>query len=134
VCAGPPRSGASIYRDPGRDDITFMVDFSVAARAAENAGFRVKRYGEQADLAALSGIKLDDGAVETILQQRALNWLLALSGASPESEWRRGSITWKRNRGPRRKLRDTVREDIDEFLGRRCRPFWMMILEKVAGG
>lgn len=130
VCAGPPRSGATIYRDPGRDDITFMVDFSVAARAAEASGFRVKRYGEQGDLARLSGVDLGDSAVETILQQRALTWLLALTGAGAESEWRRGSMTWRRSRGSRKTLRRTVREDIDEFLGRRARPFWMMILEK----
>jgi SAM-dependent MidA family methyltransferase len=133
VCAGPPHSGATIYRDPGRDDITFMVDFSVASRAAEAAGFRIKRYGEQGELARLSGVELNDGAIDAILQQRALTWLLALTGASAESEWRRSSVTWKRSGGPRKKLRDTVRDDIDEFLGRRARPFWMMILEKHGG-
>jgi SAM-dependent MidA family methyltransferase len=130
VAAGPPRSGASVYRDPGHDDITFMVDFSVVARAAEDAGFGVKLYGQQGDLARLSGVDLGEGAVDAILQQRALTWLLALTGAGPESEWRRGSITWKRAGGPRKRLRACVRDDIDEFLGKRLRPFRMMILEK----
>jgi SAM-dependent MidA family methyltransferase len=135
VYAGPPQSDASIYRDPGRDDITFMVDFSVVERAAEDAGFRVVRHGQQGDLAAMSGIKMDEGAVETILRQRALNWLLALSGASAESEWRRSSITWNHPRSQRKQLRHTVRADIDEFLGKRLLPFWMIVLEKrVAGG
>lgn len=130
VYAGPPRSDASIYRDPGYDDITFMVDFSVVERAAEDAGFRVVRNGEQGDLAAMSGMKMDDSAVETILRHRALNWLLALSGASAESEWRRSSITWSRTHGQRKQLRQTVRADLDEFLGIRLRPFWMIVLEK----
>jgi hypothetical protein len=130
VCAGPPRSKASIYRDPGRDDITFMVDFSVVDRAARDSGFRVKRFGEQGELAKLSGVALDDRAVETILQHRALSWLLALTSAGAESEWRRGSITWKHPEGRRQRLRPSVRGDIEEFLGRRARPFWMMILEK----
>lgn len=130
VSAGPPRSGASVYRDPGYDDVTFMVDFSVVERAAEDAGFHVKFYGEQGDLARLSGVELDDRAIEAILQQRALSWLLALTGVSPESVWRRGSVTWKRAGGPRRRLRATVRDDIDEFLGKRLRPFRMVILRK----
>jgi SAM-dependent MidA family methyltransferase len=130
VCAGPPRSGASVYRDPGRDDITFMVDFSVVARAARAAGFRVKRYGEQGELARLSGVELGAAAVETILQHRALSWLLALTGAGAESEWRRGSLTWKHPEGRRQRLRPSVRGDIEEFLGKRARPFWMIILEK----
>jgi SAM-dependent MidA family methyltransferase len=133
VAAGPPRSGASVYRDPGHDDITFMVDFSVVASAAEDAGFGVKLYGQQGDLARLSGVDLGEGAVDAILQQRALRWLLALTGAGPESEWRRGSITWKRAGGPRKRLRASVRDDIDEFLGKRLRPFRMMILEKGRG-
>lgn len=133
VCAGPPHSGASVYRNPGHDDITFMVDFSVVERAARDAGFRVKRYGEQADLARLSGVKLDDAAIETILQYRALSWLLALSGAGAESDWRRGSVTWKHPQRRRQRLRTSVRLDIEEFLGRRVRPFWMIVLEKNGG-
>lgn len=131
VAAGPPRSGASVYRDPGHDDVTFMVDFSVVERAAQDAGFQVTHYGEQGELARFSGVDLDDDAVvETILQHRALGWLLALTGASPESSWRRGSITWRRAGGPRRRLRQSVRADVDEFLGRSLRPFWMMMMRK----
>jgi SAM-dependent MidA family methyltransferase len=94
VFAGPPRSGAGVFDRPGSDDITFMVDFSVAATAACDAGWSVVYYGPQRELARRSGVALDRTAVDLIVHHRALTWLLALAGAHPERTWRRGAVTW----------------------------------------
>ena len=128
IFAGPPRSGASVYRAPGLDDITFLVDFSVAAEAAERAGLQVKFYGPQGELARRSSVALDPGAVEMIVQYRALGWMLALVGVDPERDWRRTSLTWSMRRGSRGRLSDDAKRAVAEFLGQRRSNFQLMIM------
>lgn len=128
--AGPPRSKRGPYDAPGRDDITFMVDFTLAARCAADAGWTVKQYGPQSDLVELSGVEFDEHVEETIVQHRALKWMLAVAGADPESDWRAGSVSFKRKgaRGP--KVRDDVKQTIAEVTGKRPSAFKLMILER----
>jgi len=95
--AGPPRTGRRVYDAPGADDITFMVDFTLAADAARDAGWRIACYGPQAELARLSGVRVDAGAVDEIVHQRALVWMLALAGVGAERDWRRGAIGFRRD-------------------------------------
>jgi SAM-dependent MidA family methyltransferase len=128
LIAGPPRSGASVFRDPGRDDITVMVDFSVVQAAARAAGWRVRAYGPQALLARGTGVRLDARAIEQIVQARALGWILAASGVGPERGWRAGALTFAGPRRGRDTLRKTVERDVAEFLGRRRTPFRLVWL------
>lgn len=133
VAAGRPEErNATPYRAPGRDDVTFLVDFSVAMRAAGAAGMSVEFYGPQGRLAQLSGVGLDDRAVEKIISHRGLAWLLAVSGVGPEHQQRSQAISWKRPPGRRRAktLEREVREAIDEFLGRRESKFQLLVLRK----
>jgi hypothetical protein len=67
----------------------------LAADAARNAGWRLACYGPQAELARLSGVRVDAGAVDEIVQQRALVWMLALAGVGAERDWRRGAIGFR---------------------------------------
>ena len=127
VFAGPPRSRASVYRDPGRDDITFFVDFSVVEAAARAARLRVKRYGGQGELARRSGVRLDRNAADEIARWHALTWLLALSGVGPERAWQHTGLTWASTRR-RRRLQVDARRAVDEFFGRRPTTFKLMIL------
>jgi SAM-dependent MidA family methyltransferase len=92
--AGPPRSGRRVYDAPGRDDITFLVDFSAARDAARAAGWTIAFLGPQAELGRRTGITLDREAVEQIVRHRALRWMLALAGAGPEQSWQRGAVAW----------------------------------------
>lgn len=94
VFAGPPRSGAGVYDEPGRDDITFLVDFSVAMRAARAAGWTIAYYGPQGELARRTRVALDRQDVELIVRHRALGWLLALVGVGPERSWQRSGVSW----------------------------------------
>lgn len=133
VAAGrPEEKRATPYRAPGRDDVTFLVDFSVAMHAAAAAGMSVEFYGPQSGLAGLSGVRLDRRAVERIIQHRALGWLLAVSGVGPEHRQRSSAISWTRPPGRRRAktLEREVREAIDEFLGRRETKFQLLILRR----
>ena len=127
--AGPPRSNRRLYDAPGRDDLTVMVDFSVAETAAEDAGWRPMFYGQQAALARFSGVRLDARAQELIVRYRALGWMLSVVGAGPEAEWRQGALSWRRKGSTGERLRDTVRRDVEEFLGRRPTPFRMLLLK-----
>jgi SAM-dependent MidA family methyltransferase len=126
VFAGPPRSGASVYRAPGMDDITFLVDFSVVSNAAHQAGLQVRYYGGQGELARRSGVALDRRARDLILRYRTLGWMLAVVGVGPEREWRHTSLTWGKGRGGR--MRDDVNKTVAEFLGQRSSNFKLMIL------
>jgi SAM-dependent MidA family methyltransferase len=128
--AGPPRSGASVYDDPGRDDITFMVDFSAVAEEAEAAGWRVVTYGSQRELARRSGVRLDDKAAAEILQYRMIRWMLSVVGLGAEKEWRQSSLTWNKRAARGGRVRDDVRRTIDEFLGRRQSFFRVIILRR----
>jgi SAM-dependent MidA family methyltransferase len=128
IFAGPPRSGASVYRAPGSDDITFLVDFSVVEEAAHRAGLRVKFYGPQGELARRSGVRLDAAAVDLIVRYRALGWMLALAGVGPERDWRHTGLTWGTRRGSRVHLRDDAKRAVQEFLGQRRSNFKLMIL------
>ena len=128
IFAGPPRSGASVYRDPGFDDITFLVDFSVVAHAAYAAGLEVAFYGRQGALARRSSVELDAAALELIVQHRALEWMLALVGVGPERAWRRTGLTWSKNGGTGMRLRTEVKRSIAEFCGERTSNFKLMIL------
>ncbi|MBI3784935.1 MAG: SAM-dependent methyltransferase [Deltaproteobacteria bacterium] len=131
VFAGPPRSGASIYRNPGGDDITFMVDFSVVESVAGDAGMRVAYFGGQRELARRSGVRVDAAAREAILKQRMLSWILSVVGVGPEQEWRRSGLTWDRRAGKGGHLRHDVRRAADEFNGMITTGFKLMILRRI---
>jgi len=131
--AGPPRSGASVYRAPGFDDITFLVDFSVVARAARQAGLRVKFYGGQGELARRSGVHLDRAARDLILRSRTLEWMLALLGVGPEREWRHTGLTWSKESGRGGSLRADINRAVAEFLGTRKTNFKLLILASQRG-
>jgi SAM-dependent MidA family methyltransferase len=94
VFAGPPRSGARVFDDPGCDDVTFMVDFSLALAAARDAGWRIVYYGPQAELARRARVALGRDVIERIVRHRALGWMLALAGVGPEQSWRRSAVSW----------------------------------------
>lgn len=128
VFAGPPRSGARVYDRPGSDDITFLVDFSLARQIAEDAGARVRFYGPQGELARRSGVSLDEAAAETMLQHRVLHWMLAVAGAGAEQDWRKGGLTWGRRSGGGGRVLDGIRSGIDEFLGKRRSAFKLLLL------
>ncbi len=132
VFAGPPRSGRGVYDAPGADDITFMVDFSVVARAAIEAGLTVAWYGGQAGLAAASGVPLDRAAVDEIVRYRVLGWALNALGVGPERAWRRRALTWDRRAGRGGRLADGVARDAAEFLGRRRSHFKLLVLHTPA--
>ena len=113
--AGPPRSGRSIYDDPGGDDITFLVDFTSVTSTARSAGWSIAYYGPQAELARRSRMRLDHDAVELVIRHRALRWMLALAGVGPEQSWQRRAVTWSaapaKGRVPvRRYVEQSVRE------------------------
>lgn len=129
--AGPPRSGRSIYDAPGADDITFMVDFTLAAAAARDAGWRVVTYGPQADLARLSGVRVDDGMLEEIVQQRALVWMLALAGVGAERSWRSGAMGYaRRPAAGTEPVRRYVARSLREFRRRRGATFKLLALRR----
>jgi SAM-dependent MidA family methyltransferase len=129
--AGPPRTGRGLFDAPGADDITFMVDFTLAADAAREAGWRVAAYGPQALLAARGGVRFDAAAVERIIQQRALVWLLAFAGVGPERDWRRGAVGWTRRSDPARvSVRDYARRSVREFLRQRGATFQVLITRR----
>jgi len=131
VFAGPPRSGRGVFDAPGRDDITFMVDFSLAAAAARDAGWQVVGCGPQAALARRGGVRLDDDAVDRIVQHRALGWMLALAGVGPERTWRRGAVTWSRPADPQRvPVRRYVRQSVREFLRSRGALFQLLVTRR----
>ncbi len=128
VFAGPPRSKRRVYDAPGRDDITFMVDFTVVADAARNAGLAVTYYGGQSGLAHASGVEIGAAAVDLIAEARAVGWLLDVFGLGPERAWRQGGLTWSRHGARGGALRAGIARDVEEFLGRRPTRFRMMAL------
>jgi hypothetical protein len=130
VFAGPPRSKHGVYDAPGQDDITFMVDFSVAMRAARRAGLRVVDYGPQANLLRGTGVRLDAAAIEEILRYRAVGWMLTVLGQAPERAWRQGSLTWSGDTARGGRLRTSVASDVATFLGQRRSPFRALILRQ----
>ncbi len=130
LIAGKPRSGASVYANPGKDDVTVMVDFSVVCAEAERAGWAVIEYGPQSLLAHGTGVRLNVAAVETITKARALGWLLATLGRDPEHDWRRNALTWSRRPTRGGSLAASVRRDADEFLGVRPTPFRLVRLRR----
>lgn len=131
VFAGPPRSGRGVFDAPGADDITFMVDFTLAADAARAAGWRVMRYAPQGELATLAGVRLDDAAVATILSHRALTWLLAISGVGGEQSWRRGGIGWRAANGTRTvAVRRYVERSVREFRRTHNATFKLLLLRR----
>lgn len=126
VFAGPPHSGASVYRAPGHDDITFLVDFSVVGEAARQASLHVSYYGGQGELGRRSGVALDRRARDLILRYRTLGWMLAVVGVGPEREWRHTGLTWSKGKGGR--MRDDINKAVAEFNGKRSSNFKLMIL------
>jgi SAM-dependent MidA family methyltransferase len=126
IFAGPPHSGATVYRAPGMDDITFLVDFSVVGEAAHQAGIHVHYYGGQGELARRSGVALDRRARDLILRYRTLGWMLAVVGVGPEREWRHTGLTWGKGKGGR--MRDDINKAVAEFVGKRESNFKLMIL------
>jgi SAM-dependent MidA family methyltransferase len=131
VFAGPPRSGATVYRAPGLDDITFLVDFSVLWTAARGAGSRVVFFGGQGELARRSGVRFDAHAVESIVQHHALDWMLAVIGIGPERSWRHTGLTWTKDGGTGVRIRTDAKRAVAEFLGRRKSNFKLMLLRSV---
>jgi len=129
--AGPPRSGRSVFDAPGEDDITFMVDFTLAMQAATAAGWRVLASGPQGGLARLAGVRLD-AATETIIRQRALTWMLALAGVGPERDWRRGAVGWSRGAAQTGTvpLRRYVERSLREFARQRGATFKLLLLSR----
>lgn len=129
--AGPPRSGRRLYDAPGRDDITFMVDFTLAASAATDAGWRVAAYGPQGELARLSGVTIDERAIEEIVQQRALGWMLALAGVGPERAWRGGAMGHASGAtAGAEPVRRYVARSLREFQRRRGATFKLLLLRR----
>jgi SAM-dependent MidA family methyltransferase len=128
IFAGPPRSGRSVYDAPGRDDVTFMIDFSVVEAAARDAGLAITHYGGQGALARAGGVRVDRNAVALVERARALGWMLDVMGLGPERAWRRGGLTWTREHARGGTLRAGIRRDVEEFLGRRPSRFRMMAL------
>ena len=129
--AGPPRSGRRVYDAPGADDITFMVDFTLAADAAREAGWQVAAYGPQAELARLSGIRVDDAALDEIVQHRALGWMLALAGVGPERDWRRGAVGHARGAtAGAEPVRRYVARSLREFRRQRGATFKLLLLRR----
>ena len=128
VFAGPPRSNRSVYDAPGRDDITFMVDFSVVARAAHEAGLICTYYGGQGELAVAGRVRLGPKDVERIAQARVAGWLLDVMGVGPERAWRQGGLTWSRRTARGGALEAGIRRDLDEFRGRRPSRFRMLAI------
>ena len=132
VFAGPPRSGRRIYDAPGRDDITFMVDFTVAARAARDAGLDCTYWGGQIGLVRASGARIRRRReVARIAQARVASWLLDVVGVGPERAWRRGGLTWTggakggANGG---RLLTGIARDLDELLGTRPSRFRVLAI------
>lgn len=132
IFAGPPRSGASVYRAPGFDDITFLVDFSVVEAAARQAGLRIAFFGDQGELVHRSGVSLDADAIEAIVQHRALNWILAMLGIGPERAWRHTGLTWSKNGGTAVRIRTDAKRAVAEFVGQRKSNFKLMLLRSTA--
>lgn len=131
VFAGRPRSKASVYGDPGRDDITFMVDFTLARASARDAGWQVAYCGPQAELARQARVRLDHRAVELIVRHRVLGWLLAVAGVGPERSWQRHGVTWSRAAAPGRvSVRRYVEQSVREFRGERASPFKLLITQR----
>jgi SAM-dependent MidA family methyltransferase len=128
VFAGPPRSNRSVYDAPGRDDVTFMVDFTVVARAARDAGLDVTYDGGQGALARAGGVRLGAREIELVARTRAVAWMLDVMGLGPERAWRQGGLTWSRAGARGGALRAGIVRDVEEFLGRRPTRFRMMAL------
>jgi SAM-dependent MidA family methyltransferase len=128
IFAGPPRSRRSVYDRPGRDDITFMVDFTVAQNAARDAGVRVVSYGPQSDLVRYARVRLNARSADLIARARAVGWMLALSGKGPEHAWHRSGLTWKRSAARGGSVKAGVQRSIDELLGLRPSPFKLLVL------
>jgi SAM-dependent MidA family methyltransferase len=126
IFAGPPRSGHRIFDAPGRDDITFMVDFSVVAAAARARGLGVTYYGGQGALARVTGVRLGTREIDHITRARAVGWMLDVMGVGAERAWRQGGITWTRAGARGGSLHGGVARDVEEFLGRRPSRFRMM--------
>jgi SAM-dependent MidA family methyltransferase len=128
VFAGPPRSGRSVYDAPGRDDVTFMVDFSVVAAVARELGLAVTHWGGQSALATAGGVTIGPREIDLVAGTRALGWLLDVTGGrGPERAWRQGGLTW-RGRARGGALRAGIVRDVEEFLGRRPSRFRMLAL------
>jgi SAM-dependent MidA family methyltransferase len=129
VFAGPPRSNRRIYEAPGRDDITFMVDFSVAARAARDAGLDCTYWGGQIGLVRASGVRVGRRrAIARIAQARAASWLLDVVGVGPERAWRQGGLTWTKPGAKGGGLETGIGRDLDELLGKRPSRFRMLAI------
>ena len=126
VFAGPPRSNRSVYDAPGRDDITFMVDFAVAARASREAGHACTYYGGQGGLARAGRVRLGPDVVTRIAQARVAGWLLDVMGVGPERAWRQGGLTWSGRTARGGALEAGIARDLAEFRGRRPTRFRML--------
>ncbi len=128
--AGAPESGRSPYDAPGREDITFIVDFTTVGAAAEAAGWEVVSYGPQADLAARSGVRLDAAACERIVARRGLRFLLGVCGIDRAEPWRRGAVSWRAKPPRAATVRADAKRTIAEFTGEIPNHFKLMILRR----
>ncbi|MCW5889223.1 MAG: SAM-dependent methyltransferase [bacterium] len=131
VFAGPPRSRHGVYDRPGEDDVTFMVDFTVATDAAKEAGLRVVDHGPQGRLLRGTRLRLPAAATaDRILAYRAVEWMLGLVSPAPERAWRQGSLTWSGGRARGGRLRASVARDLATFVGRRRSTFQVLVLRR----
>jgi SAM-dependent MidA family methyltransferase len=128
VFAGPPRPGRRIYDAPGRDDITFMVDFTVVARAAREAGLACTFWGGQRGLVQASRLHVTRRQVVRIAQARVASWLLDVVGVGPERAWRQGGLTWTKRGAKGGALESGIARDLDELLGKRPSRFRMLAI------
>ncbi len=128
VFAGPPRSKRTVYDAPGRDDVTFMVDFTVVERAARDAGLTVSHDGGQGALARAGGVRIGAREIDLVARTRAVGWMLDVMGLGPERAWRQGGLTWSSETARGGALRAGIVRDVEEFLGRRPSRFRMMAL------
>lgn len=129
VFAGRPGSGHSVYDAPGLDDISFLVDFTSVAEAGRRAGLAIDYCGPQGELAKRSGIVFDRGALDLMVQTRALHWLLAVIGIAPERRSRRGGVSWGSARPSSEvPVRRYVRSSVAEFLGKKRSQFKLMVM------
>ena len=88
-------------------------------------------YGPQAELARLSGVAVDERALDEIVQQRALGWMLALAGVGPERDWRSGAMGHASGAtAGAEPVRRYVARSLREFRRRRGATFKLLLLRR----
>jgi hypothetical protein len=130
IWVGPPHGGrrpdpTDVFRDPGAQDVTFLVDFDVVMRAAAAAGLRVEFCGPQGELARRAGVTLGPTAREEIVRHRLLMWCLSLAGVPSIGRQRVGAIGFGDGRCT---VGADVSRSLAQFMGTLPTPFRACIL------